>query len=108
MGRCRRGCWSSQHAGLKVSLGQKAAPSSLCCLQSKCLVQTRSSIGKQEKKSNKIMLLGAGSWELLWLCRAELGGKAANERKPSTVEEAGMSSSLVQYASIFCSDHGRD
>lgn len=80
----------------------------VCCLQSKCLVQTRSSIGKQEKKSNKIMLLGAGSEELLWLHRAELGGKAANERKPSVVEEAGMPSSLVQHAFIFCSDDSRD
>lgn len=76
MGRCRRGCWGCQHAHECRAEGQPWSESCsqlfVCCLQSKCLVQTCSSIGKQEKKCNKIMLLGAGSGALLWLHRAEL------------------------------------
>lgn len=55
------------------------------CLQSKCLVQTRSSIGKQEKKGNSITLRGSGSRELRWVRRAGLGGQAETEGKPAAV-----------------------
>lgn len=55
------------------------------CLQSKCLVQTRSSMGKQEKKGNNIMLRGSGSGELRRLRGAGLGGQAENKGRPAVV-----------------------
>lgn len=92
------GCWGCQHEREHGAEGHSRLDSYsqlfMCCLQSKCLVQTRSSIGKQEKKCNKIMLLGAGSGKLLWLDRiellgAEVGGKAANKNKPSDALSGG-------------------
>lgn len=87
--QARGGCWGCQRAREHGAEGRPWSESYsqlfMHCLQSKCLVQTRSSIGKQEKKGNNIMLRGSGSRELRWLRGAGLGGQAENKGRPAAV-----------------------
>lgn len=87
--RARGGCWGYQRACEHGAEGQPWSESCsqlfMHCLQSKCLVQTRSSMGKQEKKGNNIMLRGSGSGELRRLRGAGLGGQAENKGRPAVV-----------------------